>query len=188
MASYLSQAFSDNVQDQLVWKWNSFGRFTVSSCYAAFATSAKVNSPLAFIWKLPLPPNLQTFLFLLGSDRLLTQEQLQKRGVNLQPGCVLCQLPILEIAKHLFFECSFTVTVWGLLDLGTVFNSNLMLDLLLFNFSAARGNRRRGALLATALWGTWLERNNRIFRQRHRLPAHITHWISSEAMAFLKYC
>ncbi|KAJ3688641.1 hypothetical protein LUZ61_017805 [Rhynchospora tenuis] len=188
LLNYLNITLSGGGNDHLVWRWNSNGNFSVSSCYNAFVTAGKIKSPLAFIWKLHIPPNHKTFLLLLGYNRLLTQEQLQKRGITVQQGCALCQQNQLETAAHIFFECPFAVSLWRQLNLHIVTNHVSVLECLLLSFTAVKGSKVNCISLATALWATWLERNNRIFRRRERLPAQVAHWVSGEAMAFMKYC
>jgi hypothetical protein len=60
-------------------------------------------------WQLPLKVKLFTWLML--EQKILTWENLLKRGFVGPSKCVLCGLKE-ENVKHLFVECSFTKDIW----------------------------------------------------------------------------
>ncbi|KAJ3708782.1 hypothetical protein LUZ61_012487 [Rhynchospora tenuis] len=101
LASQLNTTLCDTGQDHLIWKWNANGSFSVSSCYNVLATAGKIRSPLAFIWNLSVPPNLKTFLFLLGSDRIFHQRRIEEDRHEESFTCLfLYQTPNITIQLH----------------------------------------------------------------------------------------
>ena len=65
-----------------------------------------------YLWKCNLPLKIKCFLFLFLENKLLTQDNYQKRGGIGTNMCILC-CSTLEIVEHLFVSCSFTTQVWN---------------------------------------------------------------------------
>ncbi|KAJ3705206.1 hypothetical protein LUZ61_008911 [Rhynchospora tenuis] len=178
--------------DRLSWRWTPNGVYTAASAYKFFILSGKVLSPLNFIWKLQIPESIKFFLLLLAHGRLLTQYQLLKRNIPCVQGCILCGHPDRETGDHLFFDCAFSVQLWhrlGFSQASTQIHSHVSLqDRLHSWFSTAANSPDKRIVLATAFWGIWLKRNNRIFRNQIRRIEAIQQWIVHEATLFMKFC
>ncbi|KAJ4812133.1 RNA-directed DNA polymerase (reverse transcriptase)-related family protein [Rhynchospora pubera] len=183
-----------NNPDQLLWKWDSSGLFSVKSAYRMLVSAGKITFPCPSIWKVHLPPSIQVFALLLFHNRLLTQEALLKRQIAFVQGCVLCDQALLETTDHLFCQCPFVRALWAkvrgffpsLSLLGFVEVRSLLISAL------KDAHSDRNSLLAivtiTTLWAIWLERNNRTFREVRRSIDSIMDWIVSQQTLFLKYC
>ncbi|MBA0669505.1 hypothetical protein Goklo_000047, partial [Gossypium klotzschianum] len=104
------------VEDQLCWVHDSNGEFTVRKCSELLITDGGDDINFAFdkIWKLKVPPRVESFLWMLTIDRIPTKEFLLKRGVKLQNisvGCPWCER-VPERADHFFFNCKFIEGFW----------------------------------------------------------------------------
>jgi hypothetical protein len=64
------------------------------------------------IWKWQLPLKVKLFIWLLLEQRILTWENLNKRGIFGPSRCVLCGNSE-ETMSHIFFECSFIKVIWN---------------------------------------------------------------------------
>ncbi|KAJ4779223.1 RNA-directed DNA polymerase (reverse transcriptase)-related family protein [Rhynchospora pubera] len=167
--------------DKFLWRWRTDGRFSVSSVYKHLASAGKCSFVFKNLWKLRVPPTIHMFLVLLAHGRILTQDQLLRRGIPCQHKCVMCGMLIIEDREHLFCECIFAQNIWTRMQ----FNAPTV-NIILHNLCSA--NTQWQVNLATALWGLWLERNNRTFREEIR-PLDLVHqWIVQQATLFWKFC
>lgn len=91
-------------QDDAVWKMDEKGFFTVSSAYRILQKGPHISSSIHRIWKFRVPPRFKTFAWLLIHNRLLTTDNLRKRGYNLPGICYMCRAND-ETIQHLFNEC-----------------------------------------------------------------------------------
>ncbi|CAA7053052.1 unnamed protein product [Microthlaspi erraticum] len=69
------------------------------------------------VWFTHQTPNFSFCAWLSMHNRLSTGDRMQTWNVGVNPSCVLCQHP-LETRCHLFFECSYSATVWKALMQG----------------------------------------------------------------------
>jgi hypothetical protein len=63
------------------------------------------------IWDWMLPLKIKLFVWLLLEKKILTWENLSKRGFEGPSRCVLCGINE-ENTNHLFVECRFTKDIW----------------------------------------------------------------------------
>ncbi|KAJ1686499.1 hypothetical protein LUZ63_017889 [Rhynchospora breviuscula] len=179
-------------KDTIRWRWSSYGRFSVATTYKCWSTARKLGLPLNWIWKLKAPPSLKLFLYLLSNDRLLTRQQLSKRGIQTQGGCAFCDTDFLEDSLHLFFGCPFSAQLR--LRLHTLYNTSAVIpsystkEVVLFLFKSNTLNDFQLTLLTTSLYALWLERNNRTFRNFSRSVAGLVEWIIVEARSYFNFC
>ncbi|KAJ4786820.1 RNA-directed DNA polymerase (reverse transcriptase)-related family protein [Rhynchospora pubera] len=184
-----SQLLSLNLvenNDTFHWRWRADGRYTSASVYKTLIYAGKVKFKYNRLWKLKLPPSGKLFLLLLAHGRLLTQDQLQKRNMQVQPMCHLCQGVLLETAEHLFFQCPFSSQIWWGLGFRTSLHSDFLSILSLI--CSEHTSHQTATLYATCFWTLWLERNKRIFRDGRRTNQAIQEWIIQQASLFLKFC
>ncbi|KAJ4756378.1 RNA-directed DNA polymerase (reverse transcriptase)-related family protein [Rhynchospora pubera] len=169
--------------DKIRWKWRNDGHYSASSIYRALISAGKVKFIYSNLWHLKVPPTIRVFLVLLAHDRLLTQQQLLRRHINVQHLCHLCQQSILETAEHLFCTCPFSVEIWTRLGLPSTAVQGIP-SILHFLCSTDR----LSVTVATALWSLWIERNNRIFRNERRNVQAVQDWLVQQAALFFKFC
>jgi hypothetical protein len=104
-----------NASDTLTWVGgDGSGHVTAKNVYAALPPDrVTVSQPswLPRIWSWQLPLKLKLFLWLGASNKLLTWENLQKKGRHGPGLCVLCREATEDI-HHLLLHCRFTQTVW----------------------------------------------------------------------------
>ena len=99
--------------DSLLWSYKSYTR----SLSAAIAYDCIVNHYLdhlpessfvhQILWKLNIPEKIRCFIWLLLKNKVLTWDQLNKRGIQGPSYCFLCKKGD-ETAQHLFLDCLFT--------------------------------------------------------------------------------
>jgi len=102
-------------RDTLTWVGgDGSGSVTAKNVYAALHTDRETvvqPSWLTRIWTWQLPLKYKLFLWLGASDKLLTWENLQRKGRHGPGLCVLCREATEDI-HHLFLQCKFAQTVW----------------------------------------------------------------------------
>ncbi|KAJ4771126.1 RNA-directed DNA polymerase (reverse transcriptase)-related family protein [Rhynchospora pubera] len=168
--------------DKLLWRWRSDGKtFSTASVYKKMVEAGKCQFVYKNLWKLKAPPTVRMFLVLLAHDRILTQVQLQKRNITVNPKCVMCGSLILESTEHLFADCVFAQSLWTRLGCGLLPVSTLLQNICSQNCPSR-------VTIASALWGIWLERNNRTFRDEHRSMDSVLQWIVQQATFFRRFC
>lgn len=118
-----------------------------------------------------LPAKIKIFLWLLLWKRILTKDNLKKRGWLGDHSCMFCAGD--ESIDHLFFGCSLARFVWGVFQIAFDF---VNIPTSLVDLTIAK------ILLAAIFWTLWKTRNRACFD--HILPYdpvgvvfHICHWI-----------
>jgi hypothetical protein len=92
--------------DILRWGYSPMGMFTVKEAYFLhenFHTQPKEHI-WNIIWKSKLWPKISTFLWLMVQNRILTWDNLRKRGFIGPSICHLCQQQE-ETMEHIFNQC-----------------------------------------------------------------------------------
>ena len=97
-----------NHEDEIIWNANPSSQFKVSS----FLTSKEKGiQPLwSQAWIKGLIPNIIIFYWIFLQNKILTQDNLQKRGINVVNRCTLCKEGF-EDRNHLFLNCSYSQQV-----------------------------------------------------------------------------
>ncbi|KAL9831050.1 putative reverse transcriptase zinc-binding domain-containing protein [Arabidopsis thaliana] len=101
-------------EDTLGWHFTKSGKYTVKSGYHT-ARLEKLEDNSSFIgpeinvlkahaWKVQCPPKLRHFLWQTLSGCVPVTENLQRRGINCDTGCVRCGA-ITETINHSLFQC-----------------------------------------------------------------------------------
>ncbi|KAJ1702307.1 hypothetical protein LUZ63_002086 [Rhynchospora breviuscula] len=183
----VSQDVALNSQlDTASFRWASTGVFSVSSAYSSLALAGKARTPFMLCWGLKVRPTVKFFLHLLFNNRLLTQQQLQRRHISLGNPCVLCTAQVFEDSLHLFFQCPFVNEVWNtvrhVLNAPPLVVSHSVKDSLLSSFLALGSDVKLQAWLAVTLWCVWTDRNSSIFRHTTCSATATVARISQEAM------
>ena len=93
---------------------NRIGNYTTAEGYNVYATSYNVPENPAIWnhnWNNKTLPKIDVFTWTLIHQRLLTEENLEKRGIAGPFRCPLCAVNS-ESLSHLFFNCPYTVSIW----------------------------------------------------------------------------
>lgn len=162
--------------DTISWRWTADGQYTTSSAYQIqFATNFS-KMKISPIWKAKAEPKCRFFAWTLLHKRVLTADNLQKRGWPSNPICCLCNSSP-ETSVHLCKDCTFTEKVWDKIMNWT-------------NLSFLQGTQNSGSLytwwkslrnrcskdtrkffdglMIYFWWHIWLERNRRVFQGQQR--------------------
>ncbi|XP_078170733.1 uncharacterized protein LOC144564966 [Carex rostrata] len=91
-------------EDDVTWRWASNGSFTVRSAYKAIKNGPRVATNTHIPWSIKAPPRFKVFAWIMTLNRILTIDNLIKKGMHIVNRCVMCK-NALETVKHLFGEC-----------------------------------------------------------------------------------
>lgn len=100
-----------SIEDSLVWWPDPTGCFSIKSFnkwYNRVTTTAIVNPE---IWNSKAPPRAICFLWTAGMGKILTQDNLCKRGRIIVSAYPLC-LQASEETNHFLIHCPFSYAVW----------------------------------------------------------------------------
>ena len=115
----------NNIPDKLVWSSNRNGIFSTRSAYELITNN---NPPIidyhSWIWKVNTYPKIKNFLWRLSHNGLPTKAKLYQKNIPVPLNCDACQ-NLFEDAKHLFFECPFTIDQINKQDSSLIRNINL---------------------------------------------------------------
>ena len=96
-----SISLSDD-EDQLLWRYDSKGIYSSKSLYAIVNFRGVQPVYLPSVWEIKIPPRVQIFLWLLSQNKIMTTDNLRKRGMPKPLECCLCKE--FESVAHLFFD------------------------------------------------------------------------------------
>ena len=146
--------------------------------------------PYVGIWRASVPPKVAFFAWEASWGKILTLDQLQRRGYSLANRCFLC-LTEAETVDHLLLHCVMTRTLWNLLF--SLFGvewvlSGTVKETLLGWHGAFVGKIRKKAWQMTPLyifWSVWKERNLLAFgnevlsiqRLKHSFVCNLWSWV-----------
>lgn len=148
------------IPDDAIWKGTEQGEFTVQSAYYNLKNVPTINSPVHKIWKLKAPPRFKIFAWMLIHNKVLTAENLKKRGYNLAGICYMCRQQD-ETIQHLFNRCTHTIHIYtGALHNGRGYRQGQD-NIALMQEGTTKKDRE---LILIASFIIWRERCCRIFR------------------------
>lgn len=101
-------------KDDISWKWKESGPYKVREGYKAMKDAPIILNRAQRIWKLQAPPRMKVFGWLALNNKLLTIDNLNKRGWPLVNRCVLCKIQG-ESIRHMLDECTFSKSVYAAL-------------------------------------------------------------------------
>lgn len=136
-------------EDKLSWNHPKNGQFSVKSFYNLLASNSNQGLrlfPSNIIWKLGTTPRISFFSWEAAKGRILTLDNLMKRGVTTVNRCLLCKKSV-ESCNHLLLGCSISHNLWStvlsLLSLSWVKNESIISELLAWEgISSKRKNFR----------------------------------------------
>jgi zinc-binding in reverse transcriptase len=138
--------------------------FSINSCYSWLIFGGIKNNSFQITWTATIPLKIKIFLWLVKQNKILTKDNLRKRGWIGNNTCVFCNE--IETVDHLFLHCSITICIWtwitGYNNLNFQICTIEELWYLDYNIPYKDSNLCeivRGAVL----WTIWNERNKIIF-------------------------
>ena len=98
--------------DILRWGYSSKGSFSVKEAYSIrISRNAATDDIWKKIWAVNLWPKVALFVWLVARGRILTCENLRRRGIIGPSQCCLCYQAE-ETMGHLMDDCPFAATIW----------------------------------------------------------------------------
>ncbi len=87
---------------------------SLSNPFIKLLKGSKWHSHIKKIWKFKIPLKIKIFLWLVLKNRILTKDNLFKRGWRkCDKLCQFCDKE--ESIQHLFFECSVAKLIWNVM-------------------------------------------------------------------------
>uniref|UniRef100_A0A2N9ERP2 Reverse transcriptase zinc-binding domain-containing protein n=1 Tax=Fagus sylvatica TaxID=28930 RepID=A0A2N9ERP2_FAGSY len=111
LARLYSVSLNDSGMDHLCWQQDSKSVFSVHSYYRCLNASITVQFPWRGIWKSKAPPRVAFFIWTAVWGKILTNDNLRKRGIVLVDWCYLCKNAG-ESSDHIFLHCSLAKHLW----------------------------------------------------------------------------
>ena len=110
------QAFKvhKDVEDRVIWLVSRCGTFLVKSLYSILEPGDSPLFPSGSIWRASVSPKVTFFTWEASWEKVLTLDQLQRKGHFLENRCFLC-LSEVETVDHLLLHCVKTRVLWSLL-------------------------------------------------------------------------
>ncbi|RVX06687.1 Serrate RNA effector molecule [Vitis vinifera] len=113
LSSIQGKRLDADVEDRMVWKETKNEIFTVKSLYKSLDHSCAVSFPCNIIWSLYVPTKVSFFAWEASWEKVLTQDQLKRRGWILANRCCLCCVEE-ETINHILVHCSKAKILWDL--------------------------------------------------------------------------
>ena len=101
-----------NKSSKDVTGWGKNGNYTVKEGFKMLTSdsTATTESIWKKVWKSYCIPKVNSFIWLLMHNKLLTAENLKKRGITGPSRCALCNSES-ESTLHIFLQCNVTLQV-----------------------------------------------------------------------------
>ena len=155
-------------EDNRILKETRPDGFAVKLMYRKLMHFPPTDFPWHSIWNPIVPPKLGFFAWEASWGKVLTLDQLKRRGFTLVNRCFLCEEEE-ETIDHLLIHCSTAKMLWNLLlaiaDYDWVFPLTVRQALLAWQ-NARVGKKRKSVWMAAPLclfWTVWIERNRVAF-------------------------
>ena len=100
------------VVDKLVWNPNRSVSFDSRSFYHVLHVPIEICFPWKSIWRVKAPPRVAFFIWSTAWGRILTCDNLKKRGFVLVGWCCMCKNAD-ETVDHLLLHCWATRQLWS---------------------------------------------------------------------------
>ena len=97
-------------------RWAKSGIYTVKEGYRFISNNesiSRADNKWIKVWCNDSLPKINAFFWILAHRKILTAENLKKRGIQGPSRCVLCK-EAEETINHFFLHCKFYIEVWSL--------------------------------------------------------------------------
>ena len=98
---------SEGMEDFVQWRGTKHGVFLVKAMYKTLEQKSSPSLPWKSIWRSGVQPKLCFFTWEATWRKILTLDQVQKRGLALATGCFLCQESE-ETVNYILLHCTKT--------------------------------------------------------------------------------
>jgi hypothetical protein len=117
---------------------------------------------LPAVWDLKIPPRIQNFLWLFSQNKILTRDNLRKRGIPKPLECSLCKE--IESVSHVFFDRLISRLLWH--EVQEIFNVQItdFLSLASKWLCSKRFLQLKG-VSSTIIWTIWNNMNSIVFNR-----------------------
>lgn len=152
--------------DKICWTWESNGIFSIKSIYQFLSFRGVATLHALTWWDSKLPPKIQVFMWLLTHNKILTKNNLQKKGWHGNTSCHFCS--IRENVAHLFLNCSRARHIWFWMGScqNLIEHWHSISDILEFVYTLPQPHRNAFLTVFGALaWNVWNQRNAICFNQ-----------------------
>ena len=95
---------------RLISSWDSSGGFCIQEAYNFFRVKGPKRQWVAVVWSSCITPKYAFILWVCAKSKLQTKDRLHY--LDIDSMCPLCRAGE-ESVQHLFFQCTFSATVWG---------------------------------------------------------------------------
>uniref|UniRef100_A0A2N9EQD7 Reverse transcriptase domain-containing protein n=1 Tax=Fagus sylvatica TaxID=28930 RepID=A0A2N9EQD7_FAGSY len=155
--------------DRLSWSLNGKGSFDSRSFYRALCTPSSVSVlfPWKSIWKVKAPRRVVFFLWSVAWGRILTCDNLMRRGHVMAGWCCLCRAAG-ESVDHLLLHCEVARVLWHCVfrAFGVAWVLPNQIPALLigwWNWFGKHSSQVWNMVPHCLMWTLWRERNSRTF-------------------------
>uniref|UniRef100_A0A2N9FVR5 Reverse transcriptase domain-containing protein n=1 Tax=Fagus sylvatica TaxID=28930 RepID=A0A2N9FVR5_FAGSY len=100
-------------EDILCWESPSNHKFAVKRYYRSLSPRSSMSFPWKPIWKVKVPPRVAFLSWTVTLGKVLTIDNLRKRGLIIQEWCCMCKRSG-ESVDHLFLHCSVAMELWSM--------------------------------------------------------------------------
>jgi hypothetical protein len=180
-----------NGADRLRWRLKGDGVFDIRSYYSALRGSQPVTFPWKAIWGVRVPRRVAFFTWSAVWGRILTADNLMRRGYHLAGRCYMCCCEG-ETIGHLLLHCSKAMGLWSYVfrSFGILWVMPKDLTDLLFGWHnwLGKAHSRIWNLIPSCLfWTIWRERNRRVFDDVECTDFQLLEFFSNSLFDWLQY-
>uniref|UniRef100_A0A2N9I5R6 Reverse transcriptase domain-containing protein n=1 Tax=Fagus sylvatica TaxID=28930 RepID=A0A2N9I5R6_FAGSY len=160
--------------DGLRWKLCKDGAFTSRSFYYALIDRRGVSFPWKSIWRVKVPPRVAFFVWTATWGRILTCDNLMRRGYTMAGWCCMCCCDG-ENVDHLLLHCNAAQKLWNYVLRNFRIHWVLprqVADLLFgwHNWFGKHHSHIWNLIPLCLMWTVWRERNLRTFEDLSSSP------------------
>lgn len=172
------QATLNQNQDEVEWDLTKSKEFTVNSAYKELKNESQMQTLIHRVLKMKVPPRMKVFLWLAYYKKILTAENLQKRGWNLSSMCVMYRSSE-ETIKHMFSNCQFAMDLYRkVASISGIqqrdWNEKFTIEEATNWTVSSKGNMTSRELILLSIFICWRERCTRIFREKEKEVDELT--------------
>ena len=157
--------------DDMAWMGTKNEFFSVKIFYFSLASRSLESFPHSTVWNSWAPARASFFVWEADWARILTQDQLRRRGWRLPNRCYMCKV-VEETGYHILLHCPKASLLWqlvfALFQVQWVMHSSVRGVLLSWNSCSVDKKRKKAWKVASLciFWSIWKERNGRAFEDR----------------------